>query len=344
MKNNRQSEDGRASNASLRLSEVTDIYVHESDPELGLVFPGSFPPIDNKEILQHTFKILDLCRFEVSNYASRNNGIEPDDFSLTFSGMFFRCNVIRSVGGKVFKLRRIPSEIEALSNLGIPPQLLSFLDYSTFLENGLLLISGGHGQGKSTTASSIVHRRLSRFGGVCITAEDPPEFPLQGPHGKNGYCYQVPVEHGRTFSDVIKSAMRSYPVDAFGIILVGEIRDSDTAVEAIQAGLNGRLVIGTIHSNNLIDALSRLEAMAASSMGVNEVRMKISSGFRMGIHQRLDLGSSGKNSTLRTNTLLSTSQVYSALKDGKYDSLKTEEERQRSLFLSGKEKKIMIKA
>lgn len=315
-----------------RLKKYTDFYIPESAPDEGYAYPGPVVAISDKDLLTTVYKIAEACRKEQERLTLlKGSAYEVEDFSLSFEGFDYRCFALNSMNGKVYKLRKIPDEVYNYDKLGLPEYIKKYIDNEEFLANGLLLVCGGHGQGKSTTCSSIVKRRLENYGGVCIAIEDPPEFPLSGRHN-DGICYQVPVSQGG-FSSAIRGAMRSYPVGTHGIILIGEVRDAETAVEAIQASLNGRLVIATIHANSVIDALFRLESMANSLMGKKEVQLKLASGFRMAIHQKLILS----KEKITTKILLSTQQTFAHLREGKYDTLLTEKQRQRSLMMKGEE-------
>jgi len=316
---------------NIKLKDITDFYIPEYAPDEGYAFIESKPlmALESKSLLTLMYKISEACKKEQRIVSAKNGHDTVEDFSIKFSGIDYRCYAMNALTGKIYKLRRIPDEVFSYESLGIPSHLTQYIEDESFLQNGLFLISGGHGQGKSTTCASITKKRLDDFGGVCIAVEDPPEFPLHGRHG-DGICYQIPViQNG--FSHAIRGAMRSYPVGTNGIIMIGEIRDSETAVEAIQASLNGRLVIATIHSNTIIDALFRLESMATSLMGEKETRLKMASGFRMAIHQKIMLS----REKIGVKSLLLTQQVYSYLREGKYDQLMTEKQRQKALLARG---------
>jgi twitching motility protein PilT len=161
-------------------------------------------------------------------------------------------------------------------------------------QGGLVVIAGAAGEGKSTTASAIVMSRVEKFGSFCLTVEDPPEFPLHGDHpahgGANGKVIQVQV-CGASFSEALRDALRCYPSMAPGsMLLVGEVRDGDSAAQMLRAAANGQLVITTLHAADPLIALDRLLALAKTVMGSDEAKSLLSSALRAVIHQRLTSG------------------------------------------------------
>ena len=112
--------------------------------------------------------------------------------------------------------------------------------------------------GKTTTAMSIVVDRLNRFGGLAIVIEDPPEARLNGVHGK-GRCIQIEADRNQGgYAEPLIKALRS----GADIILIGEIRDADTADEVIRASQNGHLIISTIHGGSIQQTISRLASLS----------------------------------------------------------------------------------
>lgn len=94
----------------------------------------------------------------------------------------------------VHVLRRMPSTIPSPEELSIHPAYVDMLLKPGL--NGLVVVAGAFGHGKTTTASSMIAARLQKFGGIGVTIEDPPEMPLQGNHGE-GVCFQTEAEHGK---------------------------------------------------------------------------------------------------------------------------------------------------
>lgn len=204
-----------------------------------------------------------------------------EEFTISYDDVTYRVSTIASLSEVVFVLRRFPDDVPDLEKLGIHPmQVQAMLDRNL---SGLVVIAGSFGQGKTTTASALVRSRLSTFGGIAVTIEDPPEMPLEGRHGK-GVCFQTQTEQGG-FGHACRQAARWSP----SIIFIGEVRDSEAAIEAMKASVNGRLVICTMHADRVISAIERLYALATSS-GTNpdDVASLLANGLAGVVHQRLE--------------------------------------------------------
>lgn len=177
------------------------------------------------------------------------------DFSMEYDGVHYRVSKMMPQRGSVYVLRRMPTQVPRLESLRLNEEVIKSL-LSPRL-TGLLLIAGRTGQGKTTTASALVVERIERFGGVAISAEDPPELPLEGFH-RSGVCYQVWASRDRGgYPAVSRQIIRWKP----NIIMFGELRDAETAEESMKAAVNGHLVITTIHADNIAGAIQRFHAL-----------------------------------------------------------------------------------
>ena len=135
-----------------------------------------------------------------------------------------------------------------LSALGFSADELTVLDESLYQPQGLILVTGPTGAGKSTTLHSMLARRQSREINI-VTIEDPIEYQLDG-----ASQVQVNAKAGLTFASCLRAVLRQDP----DVIMVGEIRDRETAEIACHAALTGHLVLSTLHTNSSIGAITRL--------------------------------------------------------------------------------------
>lgn len=204
-----------------------------------------------------------------------------DEFTIRYDDVTYRASTINSLTDRVFVLRRFPDEVPMIEELGIHS-----LQVKQLMEDkvtGLLIVAGSFGQGKTTTASSLVKSRLIRYGGIAVTIEDPPEMPLEGQHG-NGMCYQTWAEQGG-FGYACRQAARWAPT----IIFIGEVRDADAAQEALKASLNGRLVVCTLHADNIPAAVERMYSYAATNGArADDTASLLANGLAGVIHQRFE--------------------------------------------------------
>ncbi|OGR40021.1 MAG: hypothetical protein A2X29_08225 [Elusimicrobia bacterium GWA2_64_40] len=154
--------------------------------------------------------------------------------------------------------------------LGFAPEVVSGLDKCLTSTQGIILVTGPTGSGKTTTLYSVLNKVKSERTNV-VTVEDPIEYKLPGINQ-----VQVNEKQGLSFAAVLRSVLRQDP----DIIMVGEIRDKETADIAFQAAMTGHLVLSTLHTNDTVATLSRLV-----DMGVD--RFKISPGLLAITAQRL---------------------------------------------------------
>ena len=163
-------------------------------------------------------------------------------------GARFRFNIFRCQGALSIALRRLEERFRDLAELGLPEGLYRLCD----LRDGLVVISGPTGAGKSTTLAALLDRINRTRTGHIVTIEDPIEY-LHAPVGCVVNQRQVGLD-APNFNDALVDAMRQDP----DVILVGEIRDLDTIRTAITAAETGHLVFTTLHAGDAVGAVERL--------------------------------------------------------------------------------------
>ena len=156
----------------------------------------------------------------------------------------FRVNVYRQRSSTAACLRALGSAIPSLESLGLPP----IVEEISRRPRGLVLVTGPTGSGKTTTLYASLNEIVGPTLKV-LTVEDPVEYHLQGVN-------QIPVDHkvGMTFEAGLRAILRHDP----DVVMIGEIRDFETARAAIQASLTGHLVLSTLHTNDSASAATRL--------------------------------------------------------------------------------------
>ncbi len=258
------------------LSELrfSDIYVGVERSWLSGLPDGGDPVPTPESVHSDVIALRELCE-------QRHSQTGRNEFNVRHNGVVYRASTLVSLEETVYVLRRFPSRVPPLTELGLHPGILGIMMQPKM--TGLIVIAGAFSQGKTTTASSLVRERLSQFGGICVTIEDPPEMPLQGRHGE-GVCYQTEVDQGG-FAAACRHAARWAPT----MIFLGEIRDAETANEALKASINGRLVICTIHADSAPSAIHRLYTLANNSASVSsDVSSLLANGLAAVLHQSLE--------------------------------------------------------
>ena len=182
----------------------------------------------------------------------------------------FRVNVFQQRGNVGLVLRVIPTKIRALDELYLPKVVEQVCD----MPRGLVLVTGVTGSGKSTTLAAMVDRVNSSRAEHIVTIEDPIEFLHRD---KKGFVNQREVEVDTpSFSSALRASLRQDP----DVILVGEMRDLETAQIANRAALTGHLVLSTLHTNDAASTVARL-----LDMGIPP--FLLSSSLRLVVAQRL---------------------------------------------------------
>ncbi|MCE0497871.1 MAG: PilT/PilU family type 4a pilus ATPase [Methylacidiphilales bacterium] len=178
--------------------------------------------------------------------------LDFDGSYVTTNGERFRVNLFRSLARHGAVLRPIKTAIPALDSLGLPQELLKAW---IVRPAGLLLVTGPTGSGKSTTLAACLDWLNHNVRRHIVTIEDPIEYFFQ-PSGCLFTQREVATDTA-TFAEGLRRSLRQSP----DVILLGEIRDSTSAITALQAAETGHLVLATLHSSNVLDSLERLSRL-----------------------------------------------------------------------------------
>ncbi len=207
---------------------------------------------------------------------------KDDEMGMTYNGLRLRAAKVRTAGGLLWaSLRKISDVPPPLDKLGFLPALLPHLR-ALGQRGGLILLCGATGQGKTTTASSLLSEYLNMYGGVAFSIEDPVEYNLEGRRGHSGTCYQIEVREDHEWSDMLKRSLRWHP----RYIFVGEIRTPDAANQLLRAATSGHLVITTVHAGSVEEALEGVLQLAEQALG-DRATLLLATGLAAIIHQTI---------------------------------------------------------
>jgi twitching motility protein PilT len=228
------------------------------------------------------------------------------DFAYANSFGRFRASVVRQRLGIDLVFRIISTQVRTMDELGLPESLKVLTRY----QNGLVLVTGSAGSGKSTTLSAMVEQiNLERHEHI-ITLEDPIEHLFE-PKGCHITQREVPT-HTRSFGAALRGALREDP----DVVMVGELRDLETISLAITAAETGHLVLGTLHTGNASRTLDRiLDVFPVEQQ--EQIRMMVSESLRGIICQRLVPRADGKGRALALEILTNTAAVANVVREGK---------------------------
>jgi len=229
------------------------------------------------------------------------------DFSYQIPGVArFRSSVVRQRNGLDATFRIIPLQIPGVEQLGLPEVVTRFCDF----HQGMILVTGATGQGKSTTLAAIIDRINSSRPVHILTVEDPIEFvhPI-----KKGIVNQR--ELGRntlSFENALRAALREDP----DVIMVGELRDLEAIRLAISASETGHLVLGTLSTSSGPKTVDRL-IDSFPSEEQNQIRSMLAEGLRAVITQQLIPKADSTGLALAAEIMIGTVPMANLIRNGK---------------------------
>jgi twitching motility protein PilT len=229
------------------------------------------------------------------------------DFCYVAQGLGrFRCSIIRQRLGIDGVFRIINSQVRTMDQLGLPERLKGLTQY----HNGLVLITGPGGCGKSTTMAAFIDEvNCSRHDHI-ITVEDPIEYVFQP---KSCHITQREIHsHTESFARALRAALREDP----DVIMVGEMRDLETVSLAIRASETGHLVFATLHTRNAARTLDRILDVFPIEQQP-QIRTMVAGSLRGVVSQQLIPRVDGKGMALALEVLINTRAVESLIRDNK---------------------------
>ena len=253
------------------------------------------------------------------------------------NGARFRFNVFREAERHAVALRRLSSDFRTLEELSLPPRLGDF----TGFRDGLVIVTGPTGSGKSTTLATLIDSINRTREDHIITIEDPIEYVHRS---ALGLVRQRQVgRDAKSFNDALVEAMRQDP----DVILVGEIRDIDTIRTALRAAETGHLVFTTLHAGDCAGAIERMVSVFPADEQTG-ARHQLALALRGIVAQHLlaDARNGGRcpateilvNTTAIANLIATgrTAQIYSQIETGALHGMRTLEQSLAELVVSGR--------
>jgi twitching motility protein PilT len=221
-------------------------------------------------------------------------------------------------------MRVVPNEIPSFEELGLPPVLKEIAE----MKNGIVLVTGPTGSGKSSTLAAIIDLiNETKFYHI-VTIEDPIEFMHR--HKSSTVHQRELYSDTSSFAYALRAALRQAPK----VILVGEIRDLETVEVALEASETGHLVLSTLHTTDAVKTVERLIGLFPKSQE-HIIRLRLSGAFRFIVSQRLIPRADGRGrvaaieilkSTARTRDYIEKGEregksLYDAMRDGNLDGM-----------------------
>ena len=289
---------------------------HVSD----LIFsPGRAPQIEvSGQLVELKYKGLECLTAQDTDCIARDlmgsnehpiRKLEQDgsaDLSYGISGVGrFRVNIFRQRGSCAIVMRVIPDRIAGFEELHLPPQLQEVVE----LRNGIVLVTGPTGSGKSSTLAAIIDKLNSDKAFHILTIEDPIEFLHR--HKKATIHQRELHSDTPTFALALRAALRQAPK----VILVGEMRDRETIEIALEAAETGHLVLSTLHTIDAAKTVERIVGVFPFS-DQQAVRTRLAKAFRFIVSQRLLPRKDGKGRIAAIEILKSTMRTREYVEKG----------------------------
>ncbi len=285
--------------------KASDVHVVPFEPfimrRFGKLMKSKSPPLSPAMCRKLVYELLD---------EDQKKSLEKNlqlDFSYEIEGLGrFRGSAMMHQRGMSATFRIIPPEIPTLESLGLPEVVKKVLDN----HQGLILVTGATGQGKTTTLSAMVDYINENRAHHVLTIEDPVEFvhPF-----KKGVVNQRQLHYDTlSYKNSLKAALREDP----DVIMIGELRDLETISLAISAAETGHLVLGTLSTTNAPKTVDRIIDSYPSGEQA-QVRAALSEILKAVITQKLLPGAGGDRMVLATEILIGTVPVASMIRDSK---------------------------
>lgn len=283
----------------------------------GLIHPMALPlltPIDTQRLLfsiisSHQRVIFEERReLDFALAVTLNLTNKPDDEVICR----FRINAFYQRGNIGLVARIINSYIPSAEQLNLPPVLLNLIKY----QQGLILVTGPTGSGKTTTLASLINIINNTRNAHIITIEDPIEYT----HKNINSIVEQRELHADTenFATALKYALRQDP----DVIMVGEMRDVETMAAAITAAETGHLVLATIHTNNAPQTIDRIVDSFPSNQQ-NQIKLQLAGCILGVVSQRLLRSIDGKSRVAAFEVMVGTSPVKALIREGKTHQLQS---------------------
>lgn len=253
---------------------------------------------------------------------SQIDSVQEYDTSYGLPGVArFRVNIYRQRGTLACILRIIPDEIPTIDGLGLP-QVLKTIAAN---DRGLVLVTGATGSGKSSTLASMIDHINRTENLHILTIEDPVEFIYK--NHKSSISQREIGPDTENFAIALRAALRQDP----DVILVGEMRDTETIDIALKASETGHLVLSTVHTTDASRTINRLISVFPAEEQAM-VRMRLADSLKATISQRLLPKADGKGRTVALEIMVQTKSVEQYIREDRANELKDVIEKGRDLF------------
>ena len=287
-------------------ADASDIHLSVSSQPTCRRYGALIPMWENAPLLtaEETEKLA--REFLDENQLARLNEHGDVDFAYTNSTGRYRTSIVRQRLGIDLSFRIISNSLRSLDDLGMPPQLKLLTQY----HNGLVLVTGPMGSGKTTTLAALVQEINRHRSDHIITLEEPIEYLI--PSAGCQVTQREVHTHTKSFAAALRGALREDP----DVIMVGEMRDLETIQLAITASETGHLVLGTLHTNNAPRTLDRLLDVFPPDQR-DQIRTMVSESLRGIVSQQLIPRADGSGRVVAMEILMNNPAIANVIRESK---------------------------
>jgi len=289
--------------------DASDLYITADIPPSyrieGVVYPLKQEPLD----------AIQCEQLANSTMSEKQRAAFAEEYEMNLALAYpemgrFRVNIFRQRGNVGMVIRQIKTEIPTIDQLGLPTTFKDII----MAKNGLIIMVGGTGSGKSTSLAAMIDWRNSNQAGHIITIEDPIEFVHE--HKKSVITQREVGTDTLEFEKALKNTLRQAP----DVILVGEIRDRKTMEHALEFAETGHLCLSTLHANNANQALERVLNFFPNEMH-EQVVLNLAMNIRAILSQRLVRTMDGKRAPA-IEIMINTPRISDLIKKGDIQEVK----------------------
>ncbi len=290
---------------------ASDLHVTENEPPIlridGKLYRSNLGVLDKDDLKKMIYGILTNPQKELFE-----RQLELD-FSLALPNFDrFRVNVHMQRGSVEAAFRRVPQEIQGMEELGLPPIIVELARKP----NGLVLVTGPTGMGKTTTLAAMINLINHEREAIIMCIEDPIEFIFTN---KKSIIKQREVySDTRSFAEALRHALRQDP----NIIVVGEMRDLETISTALTAAETGHLVLATLHTPDAPQTIERIIDVFPSHQQ-QQVKLQLADCLQAVISQLLLPHASGKGRVLATEIMIGTAGIRNLIREQEIEQIPT---------------------
>ncbi len=291
--------------------QASDLHMTEKEPPI-LRIDGKLIRADLPVLYKEAIKMMIYAVLTNTQKEHFERDLELD-FSLALPGLDrFRVNIHLQKGSVEGAFRRVPLEIPKIDDLGLPPMVVDLARKP----NGLVLITGPTGMGKTTTLAAMINLINHERECLIVSIEDPIEFVYT--NRKSVIKQREVYSDTRSFSEALRHALRQDP----NVIIVGEMRDLETISTTLTAAETGHLVLATLHTPDAPQTIERIIDVFSPHQQ-QQVKLQLADCLQGVVSQLLLPHASGKGRVLATEIMVATSGIRNLIREQEIEQIPT---------------------